>query len=147
MYFLIESIFVGLYLLLWYKLISLFVNNFYSALWISGFFKHFFGFYIGLHDYFCQYGDACQDNNLDPMLQGPKVSSKYYAKKNIEKLFITSIIEGVCTVILGYFIGLYISNKLTLVFTIGVLLHLLFEFFGIHRDFCKKECGFLHKVV
>lgn len=134
MHFLFESIIVGCYLTLIFVVFSFFIENLYIALFLSGFVKHFLGFYIGLHDYFCRYGDACQLEQRE---------QSFFAKRNTEKLLVTSFIEGCIVLGLSYVLCLYVPTPIFVVFLVGVLMHLFAEYLMIHRDFCINECGFL----
>lgn len=73
---LLEAAFVGLYCLVVYVLLSP-----QKYMWfLFGFVKHFTGYVIGLHNYYCKYGYACKaDSNKH-------ASSKY--------LVLDSIVEG-----------------------------------------------------
>ena len=123
MHYIFESFFVGIYLLVWFKIIELFIPNFfYLSLFIAGFSKHFFGYFLGLHDYYC----------------------KCFEKKNhnIFNLFITSLIEGVVVFILGLFLSKF-NNKVGKninIFLIGLVMHIIAEKIGIHSYFCQTYC-------
>jgi hypothetical protein len=59
MNYLIESIFVGLYVGILYLFFSPFIKNFYLLLLVCGFFKHFLGSSFGLWTWYCNNGEAC----------------------------------------------------------------------------------------
>jgi hypothetical protein len=133
----IEAVFVGFYLLFWFLLVSSFVNNFYSVLFISGFLKHFFGYYLGIQDYYYRHGVACQVYRQEiPNTLSERKERR--VKNDPLQLFGESILEGFAVLIMGYFLSLGIPNKLTMVFFTGVGLHGIAEIVGIHRDFCER---------
>ena len=124
MYYIFESFFVGIYLLIWFKIIELFIPKFfYLSLFISGFCKHFFSFFIGLHDYYCKCFEKKNHNN-------------------IFDLFLTSLIEGIVVLLFGLFLS-KINNTLGKninIFIIGVFMHIIAEKMGIHSYFCQNYC-------
>jgi len=133
MFYLVEALFVGLYTSLLYYLISFVKLNFFILIFIIGFLKHFFGYLIGLHYYYCNYGEKCIDihnihNNNDNYKSNPK------------KLIEDSIYEGLFFIFFGSILKLIIYNKLLLFFILGFSIHILSEFIGIHAYFCIKKC-------
>lgn len=123
MHYLFESVFVGIYSWMIYKIVQLFVPV--SCLFfLVGFFKHVVGYWIGLHAYYRKYGDACQ--------------SVYRTNYN-SSLFVESFLEGFAYVMLGMLLGIRIRSKDLLFFLIGVLLHLLAEWTSVHSEFCAKQ--------
>jgi hypothetical protein len=134
MFFLFESIFVGVYSVILVFIVSAFFSfPFILLLFIVGFLKHLFGYLLGLQNMYCKYGYAC-NRDPDKLLRFEIV----YQKVDI---FVDSIIEGFMFSLFGYFISLFINkNKYITVFFIGVLLHILAELFGIHSEFCNSKC-------
>lgn len=120
MHYLFESVFVGMYSWMIYKIVQPFVPVSY-LFFLVGFSKHFIGYWIGLHAYYRQYGDACQS---------------VYRTDSESSLFIESLLEGMAYVILGTL--LRFRSKDLLFFVIGVLLHLLAEGASVHTDFCSR---------
>ena len=114
----IESIIVAIYsvIIFW---ISGFIKNIYAKLFITGFIKHFLGYYSGLHTLYC--------------------NSKIYKSISIlsfKELFIQSLIEGILFIILGYFIGHSYIN----IFFIGLILHIAFDILKIHKFYINNYC-------
>jgi hypothetical protein len=117
MHYIFESFFVGVYLLIWFKIIELFIPNFfYLSLFTAGFCKHFFSYFLGLHDYYC----------------------KCFGKKN-QNIFITSLIEGVVVLLFGLILNNTTMQNIN-IFMIGVLMHIIAEKIGIHSYFCQTYC-------
>jgi hypothetical protein len=112
---LLESIFVGFYTFIIGFIFYFKINIPY--LFIIGFIKHFVGYYIGLHDYECY-----------PLL----AINKY--------IVYDSILEGLLLIITGLLLKLIIKNKYIFYFMIGFLLHLSFEYAGLHKIFKKNRC-------
>ena len=118
MHFLLEAIFVGIFVLPIYFIISIFIRNFALLLFCVGFFKHFLGSFF-IHEYYCKYGAACnrkQDKN------------EYHVDLSI----IECILEGIAYFCFGYFIRYiylfgYLKNRLVIVVVVSVLLHIFAE--------------------
>jgi len=123
-----ETLFVGLYCLFLYTILSNIITlNIYIFLFILGFLKHYLSYYIGIHDYYCNNGYACNISN------SKKISDTKY-------LVFDSILEGLLFIIVGNYILNYFKNKYLGFFVIGVFLHLFAELFYIHNFFCKYRC-------
>ena len=145
MHSIFEAIFVGIYTWFLYILLSHFlrISSFTIFFFILGFLKHFLGGVLQLHSYYCNYGDACTTST----------STKKYAPID-ESLFLDSWIEGVifvCVFLFSY--RFCVSSRINpnpnpnptkipwiWVFSIGFFLHILFEYLGGHRWFCKNRC-------
>jgi hypothetical protein len=135
MYYLLESLFVGLYSLVIYLILKLFVLSssslyFYFTI---GFVKHLFGYFTGIHNYYYLYGDACQIDKNKECEKGNKYN-------NTLNLFQESVLEGVWFMICIMILRPYFPSIATIVFLVGVATHILAENVGIHREFCKKRC-------
>jgi len=123
-----ETLFVGLYCLFLYTILSNIITlNKYIFLFILGFLKHYLSYYIGIHDYYCNNGYVCNISN------SKKISDTKY-------LVFDSILEGLLFIIVGNYILNYFKNKYLGFFVIGVFLHLFAELFYIHNFFCKYRC-------
>ena len=98
-------------------------SNFTLLLFVVGFLKHFLGYYLKIQDYYCA---TC--------VKGSKshVSTKI--------LFGESILEGGLFIVLGLLLGVFIENRSLLMFLLGFLLHIIAEFVGVHKYFCKTRC-------
>lgn len=128
--FIIETIFVGVYVCFFYLFFSRFIKNFYSLLLVCGFCKHFFSSGFGLWTYYCNNGTSC----LKTLSQDQQYES------NTRHLISGSIIESVLFLITGVLLNYFIKNKMLLFVLIGISLHLLSEILGIHKYFCKTNC-------
>ena len=114
MNYLLESFFVGIYCCFIYCFTYLGLSyagitvNVYLMLFSVGFLKHFFGYFLNIHDYYCKYG--CVGN----------VNKNARAKRNDFMLTGESILEGIVFIILGSLLALFIKSKLLLYFILGV---------------------------
>lgn len=136
MHYLLESIFVGIYTLLVYLLIYAIIplKNMQILFFTVGFFKHLLGYYLHLHNYYCNYGDACQ--SVDSNSESKKTYENSF-EYLFEYLFYDSVLEGGVFLLVSIFINE--SSPYTFFMT-GFLLHLLFELLGVHKHFCKEKC-------
>jgi hypothetical protein len=119
MHYIYESILVGLYSCIICALISplLYKYSLIILFFVVGFIKHFIGYYLLIHQYYCKY--------------------KYNVIKKYNKsILVESILEGSLFVIIGYTVSLYLKNILLNIFIIGTLLHIIFEILGFHKTFC-----------
>ena len=118
-----ESLFVGVYACVIYFFVSFVVYSNFTLLFFVGFLKHFLGYYLKIQDYYC---NSC--------VKGSK------SQVSTRDLFIESILEGSVFIILGFLLGVFIKNRGVLMFLIGFLLHIVSEFAGVHKYFCKNRC-------
>ena len=130
----LECIFVGLYSIFLFYILTIFTSITLFLIFLLGFFKHFFGYYLGIHTYYCNHSHTCKKNQNH--------NNKYIATNR--NLFYESILEGLAFVILY---SLYIWTfpylqklRLLSIFFIGFSLHLFSEFIGLHNYFCKNHC-------
>lgn len=126
MNYIFEAILVGIYTCVIYLIVSQFIQNFYIMLLVVGFFKHFLGYILGIHTWYCNNGEACIRHD------------KIYSART-EHLMRDSIIEAIAFLILGLIFRPIIGN-IYLFFVIGILLHILAEKFSIHKHFCVNYC-------
>lgn len=112
-----QSIFVGIYCVFLFTILSYTKIESSYIFFVLGFFKHFLGFFLGIHAVFCN----CT------------ILPKYAI------LFGESILEGVAFLIL-YQIFHRLFPKIWVAFTIGFIFHILAEIFGLHKWFCEKRC-------
>jgi hypothetical protein len=114
MHYTIEAILVGIYTCIVFAFISLFTKANNIIFFITGFAKHFIGYYSGLHKLYCK---------------------RRRFKKKIYVVCTESIFEGIAFFICGLFlskVNLYVS-----MFLIGSIFHISAEWIGLHRYFCK----------
>lgn len=90
-----------------------------------GFFKHFLGYFLFIHKYYCKYGYSCslikKFNNINT---------------NIKLLLFDSLLEGFLFLIVFIPLNQTFKN----VFIVGISFHLIAEYLQIHQSFCKKYC-------
>ena len=133
MQYIFESVLVGIYSCLLYSIIKIYITNLNSLLFLTGFFKHMFGYLFNIHTLYCNYGYACNSDS--------DLNNKQYKKALFTNyLWIESIIEGLGYLFFGLILNTFKFNKTLVVFLIGMLLHLLFEKLKIHQIFCKNRC-------
>jgi hypothetical protein len=132
MHYIIEALIVGLYTVCIFIMVNIFITDMYLQLFITGFIKHLLGYYSGIHDWYCNNGYACINKN----------HIKLSTDSNIIR---NSIFEGIIFLIIGnlllYIIGKLRFNIVYIIFTIGVILHLAFELFNIHKFYCINYCN------
>jgi len=129
MHYIIESVFVGLYCIIIYLIISVFFTNSYTQFLVTGFAKHYAGYYIGIHTWYCNNGYACNHKN--------KNKNKIALNNALIK---TSILEGLLFLLVGISIKNFIQNPIYIYFFIGVTLHITFELLNIHSYYCMNYC-------
>ena len=130
MNYLIESIFVGIYTSFIYLLFSPFIKNFYVLLLVCGFFKHFLGSIIGIWTWYCNNGDAC--------VKVLRQDQQY--KSNTLQLISESIYEAFIFLIVGAMLSFVVKKRIYLFFIMGIILHMMGEYSGIHKKFCRNTC-------
>jgi hypothetical protein len=130
MNYLFESIFVGFYTSFIYLLFSQFIKNFNLLLLVCGFFKHILGSIIGLWAWYCNNGDAC--------VKVLRQDQKY--KSNTLHLMSEAIYESSLFFIVGTMLSFYIEKRIYLFFIMGIILHMMGEYSGIHKKFCRNTC-------
>ena len=125
----IESIYVGLFVLSIGIIVIKFVNGIIGY-YIIGFLKHFLGYYLGIQDYYCNYGNKCVEVNKD----------RGKLKASNKKLLIESLLEGIVFMIMGIIIEIVVKNEYIILFLIGFIIHMISEWIGIHLYFCDYNC-------
>lgn len=132
MHYIIESLLVGLYTWFIYMIFSFFfTKNLYILLLVVGFSKHFLGYVLQIHTWYCNNGYACI-----------KSLNNYYESKPLH-LIRDSLLEAILFLVVGFILNSLVPRKLTnsiLFFTIGVTLHIIFEKLLVHKYFCETRC-------
>ena len=141
MNYILEAILVGTYKCFIYLLFSPFIKNFYYLLLVVGFFKHFLGSSLQIHDWYCNNGETC--------LKVLSQDQTYEA--NTIYLLRDSLLEAMLFLVVGFILSTYLfcysflkSKELTnsvLFFTIGFILHIISEKLLVHKYFCKTTCN------
>lgn len=130
MNYIIESVFVGIYVSIIYLLFSPFIKNFYLLLLVCGFFKHFFGSSFNLWTWYCNNGQACVK----------VLSQDQYYISNTLYLLRDSIYESLIFLLTGTILSIIMKKGVLLFFIMGLLLHIISENIGLHKYFCKTNC-------
>ena len=143
MHFIFESIFVGVYSVVIFLVLSLFFQDYTKLLFVTGLFKHFLGYFLQIHRYYCNHGYACEG----------RIPGSIQSLPNITLLVFESILEGFAFLVFGLslrhiftqILGKYnIHNKkeenIIMIFLLGLSFHLVAEFTGMHTYFCKERC-------
>jgi hypothetical protein len=127
-----ESIFVGLYSAVLFKILFFVIKNKYALLFILGFLKHYLSYYVGIQTFFCNHGYACKKLS--------RSDNTYLATNN--NLFIESLLEGLWFLTIGSIVFNSIGKvkPFIVMFFIGFFTHLLCEKIKIHKYFCRHNC-------
>jgi hypothetical protein len=131
----IESILVGIYTCFIYLLFAPFIKNLYVLLLVSGFFKHFLGSSFGLWTWYCNNGHACVN----------VLSQDQYYISNTTFLLRESIYESILFFLSGSILTNFIKIEIYLFFLIGFMAHLISDYIGIHKHFCKQTCDIINE--
>ena len=117
-----EALFVALYSLVLFSLINFTGLNVSTCVFITGFLKHFLGYFLGIHGMYC---------------------NKYNLKADslkLHQLFVESVLEGLAFIFLFTFIHKHVKDLNLSILLLGFSLHILSELSGIHRYFLSYHC-------
>lgn len=138
MRYLLESFLVGIYSIIVYLIVSCFISSFTLTLLIVGFIKHYLGYYIGIHTFYCKYGEKC--------LKLHNNNTNYISNNNY--IFYFSLLDLLFYFLFGYFFSIlffWIKNVnikyIIIFFCIGFFLHIFSEKYLIHNLFCSINCN------
>jgi hypothetical protein len=120
MHFTLEAVIVGMYTSCVYALCSP-IPDPYILFFVIGFIKHFAGYYLGIHKYYCR--NVCNKNDA--------------VNTNLLR---DSVIEGIVFMVIGVMLERYIKNEFLLFLILGFIMHILAEHFNIHKLFCAHRC-------
>jgi hypothetical protein len=134
----LEAIYVGIYTLILYCILSFFINNPLFLFFLLGFIKHFLGDFIQLHTFFCNYGYACTY-----YFGGGNSILRHISERKEITILIESILEGILFLFICLFLFsiLLFERKWYWIFFIGFFIHISMEKLGVHRLFCKYRCS------
>ena len=135
MHYIFEATFVGIYSCVIAIILSFVVHNYYYLFFLTGFIKHMGGYYLNIHTYYCNHGDACMR-----MRNGNNNNNVLISKNKPTQLIFESIIEGLAYIVGGVICSFLIPNIYVSIFIVGIAMHILAELLGIHRFFCKNRC-------
>jgi hypothetical protein len=129
MYYVLEAIFIGIFsLIIYFSLITIYKPikglPFLVLLFILGILKHLVGYIIGLQTAYCK------------KYKSPSANAGF-------PLIFDNLLEGFLFIILGSFLSIIIKKKYIIIFLIGFLLHIIFEFAELHNYFINKRCVYL----
>ena len=121
MNFILESVVVGIYSVLCFMLANTLQLGYPGVLLLTGFIKHFFGYYLGIHREYCK-----------------KYSVEF--TNNFSTVFVESLGEAVLYLIMGTILlhTEICKSKEVVFFGIGFILHIIFELLDLHPQFCNK---------
>jgi len=124
--YLIEAVVVGVYSLICFILVGNLELGYSWTLLLTGFIKHFLGYYLGIHREYCK-----------------KYSVEF--TNTFSMVFVESLGEALLYLITGNLIlntgilnGGIMDSKEVIAFLIGFVLHIIFELLGLHPLFCNK---------
>jgi len=125
MHYIFESFFVGLYSVTIFSITNMLGCglNMNAIAFITGFLKHFLGWFLQLHFYYCKEKWKCE-KHID----------------NFVVLLLECFLEGVVFVLLYNLLRSQNMSYSQIFFSIGVILHILSENLGIHKQFCESRC-------
>ncbi len=131
MYVILEAILVGFFCILLYTGLQ-WIKSFILLLFVLGFLKHSIGYLSGLESLYCNYGKACRTQVCH--------NQSFQKVAYTQHLMLESFLEGIAFVFVGILLYSILKYKLGAIFLIGVVLHLLSEWMGIHTMFCQQNC-------
>jgi len=112
------------------KLFAIFINfqlDTYIELFIIGFFKHLIGYLIGIETLYCNLIKDTNDNN------------EYQIKSNY--ILFECLMEGLAFIYFGYLLKfIKIENKILYYFLLGFSLHIISDYYGIHKLLFIYNC-------
>jgi len=122
----LEGFLVGFYVLLLFFVFRLIIKtDLYLELFIIGFIKHLFSYYIGLQSQYCKIY-LNKNNNY-------KVKSS--------NIIIECLLEGLAFIYFGYLLKLILNpNNYSFAFILGFIIHIIADFYGIHKLFLINNC-------
>jgi hypothetical protein len=138
MRYLFESILVGIYSVIIYLFIQYFISSFTLSLLIVGFLKHYLGYYIGIHNLYCNYGDSS--------LKLHNNNTNYISNNNF--IYYYSFFDAFLYLIFGYIFSILLFwyhnikiKHIIIFFFIGIFIHILYEKLFIHYLFFMTNCN------
>ena len=131
MYLILEAILVGFFCVILYTGLQ-WINPFILLLFVLGFLKHSIGYLSGLESLYCNYGKACRSQ----VCHRRSFNKVAYT----DHLLLESLLEGIAFIFVGILLYSILKHKMGSVFFLGVVLHLLSEWMGIHTMFCQQNC-------
>ena len=122
---LLETLFIAVYSLVLYSLLQFVIKKpFIYVLFILGVLKHALGYFTGLQSYYCQ------------LYTGPGSHADFPTGADV-------FIEGLLYIVIGLALLQVTKNRYIIAFMTGAVLHLGFEWTGLHTMFVKNRCTHL----
>lgn len=122
MYILLETLFIAVYSLVLYSLLHFVIKvPFIYILFILGVLKHVLGYFTGLQSYYCQ------------LYAGSSYLADFPTGADV-------FIEGLLYILIGMAFLSVTKNRYIIAFMTGAVLHLGFEWIGLHTMFVKNRC-------
>jgi hypothetical protein len=120
---LIEQIGVGIFTSIIYLLLLPFKLEYFVLLFLYGFFKHLFGYYLGIQTFFC-----------NQRLPGTKSVVPF------PQLILECILEGLLFLSFGTLLVKCGLNRFIVPYIIAFSIHIIVELTGLHKLFLQHRC-------
>lgn len=122
----LEAFLVGFYVLLLFFVFRLIIKiDLYLELFIIGFIKHLLSYYLGLQSQYCK---IYLNNN-----------NNYEVKSS--NIIIECLLEGLAFIYFGYLLKLILNpDNYSFGFILGFIIHIIADFYGIHKLFLINNC-------
>jgi len=148
---LFEATFVGVYVTCIYGVLSVIPmltktqakhnehqDNYYLlfALFITGAVKHFVGYYVKIHGWYCNYGQTCtalRESQSQQQHKFKSISTPYM-------LLWESTLEGLLFATICIVLAHLLRNVYAAIFITGFAFHIITDMIGLHKSFCMKRC-------
>jgi hypothetical protein len=119
---LLETLFISVYSLVLYSILQFVIKKpFIYVLFILGVLKHALGYFSRLQSYYCQ------------LYAGPSYLADFPTGADV-------FIEGLLYILIGMAFLRVTKNRYIIAFMTGAVLHLGFEWIGLHAMFVKNRC-------
>ena len=120
---LIEQFGVGVFTSIIYLLLLPFKLEYFVLLFLYGFFKHLFGYYLGIQTFFCNQN-----------LPGTKSVVPF------PQLILECIFEGLLFLSFGFLLVKCGLHRFIVPYIIAFSIHIVVDFTGLHNLFLKHRC-------
>ena len=108
-------------------------------LFTFGYFKHLSAYFLTVDSNYCKKTEVCKESVMETQptwIDRIKTNFGF-----LENIWVENIGEGIVFVLVGMPAFILIPNKPTAAFITGILAHLVAEYTGIHKYFCKNTCN------
>ena len=107
--------------------------------------KHNIGYMLTIESSYCETNGVC-DTILKDSTPSLIETIKTYIL-SAEGLWVESAGEGILFILVGLPTFVYCKNKLVAALITGMLAHLVAEYFGFHKYFCKRSCSLIPSLT